>query len=78
MEDLSVALPDLSRFELECLRRLWARGEGSVRDLHRELLRRLGQFRALTSAAPLKRADWHRGERGARVGVTSIAPVLHS
>jgi BlaI family penicillinase repressor len=30
-------LPDLSRFEMECLRRLWARGEASVRDIHGEL-----------------------------------------
>jgi BlaI family penicillinase repressor len=30
-------LPDLSRFELQCLRKLWARGEASVRDLHRDL-----------------------------------------
>jgi len=30
-------LPDLSRFELQCLRSLWARGEGSVRDLHADL-----------------------------------------
>jgi predicted transcriptional regulator len=27
------SLPDLSRFELQCLRRLWGRGEGSVRDV---------------------------------------------
>ena len=30
-------LPDLSRFELQCLRLLWARKEGTVRDIHREL-----------------------------------------
>jgi predicted transcriptional regulator len=30
-------LPQLSRFELQCLRRLWALGEASVRDLHRDL-----------------------------------------
>jgi len=33
------ALPDLSRFELACLRRLWARGEASVRELHADLPR---------------------------------------
>ena len=33
------ALPDLSRFELACLRRMWARGESSVRDLHSDLPR---------------------------------------
>ena len=30
-------LPELSRFELECLRRLWARGEASVREVHGSL-----------------------------------------
>lgn len=27
-------LPDLSRFELQCLRRLWDHGEASVREIH--------------------------------------------
>jgi len=27
-------LPDLSRFELECLRRLWKQGQASVREVH--------------------------------------------
>jgi BlaI family penicillinase repressor len=31
------SLPDLSRFELQCLRRLWNRREGTVRDIHRDL-----------------------------------------
>lgn len=31
------SLPELSRFELECLRRLWARGEASIRDVHGDL-----------------------------------------
>ena len=30
-------LPDLSRFEIQCLRRLWDRGEGSVREIHGDL-----------------------------------------
>lgn len=30
-------LPDLSRFELQCLRKLWARGEATVGDIHRDL-----------------------------------------
>ena len=30
-------LPELSRFELQCLRRLWARGEASVREIHEDL-----------------------------------------
>lgn len=30
-------LPRLSRFELECLRRLWDRGEASVRDIQADL-----------------------------------------
>ena len=30
-------LPDLSRFEIECLRRLWSRGEASIRDVHTDL-----------------------------------------
>jgi BlaI family penicillinase repressor len=30
-------LPELSRFELECLRRVWARGEASVRDVLTDL-----------------------------------------
>lgn len=31
------ALPDLSRFELQCLRKIWARGEATVREVHRDL-----------------------------------------
>ena len=31
------SLPDLSRFELQCLRKLWSRGEATVRDIHRDL-----------------------------------------
>jgi BlaI family penicillinase repressor len=27
-------LPDLSRFELQCLRKLWSRGEATVREIH--------------------------------------------
>lgn len=30
-------LPDLSRFELQCLRALWARSEASVRAVHGDL-----------------------------------------
>ena len=30
-------LPDLSRFELQCLRRLWALGDASVKSLHESL-----------------------------------------
>ena len=30
-------LPDLSRFELQCLRKLWNRGEATVRDIHGDL-----------------------------------------
>ena len=30
-------LPDLSRFELQCLRRLWALGDASVKRLHESL-----------------------------------------
>jgi BlaI family penicillinase repressor len=30
-------LPDLSRFELQCLRKLWNRGEATVRDIHSDL-----------------------------------------
>jgi len=30
-------LPDLSRFELECLRSLWRLGEAPVREVHRAL-----------------------------------------
>jgi BlaI family penicillinase repressor len=37
-EDLvPTTLPDLSRFEMQCLRLLWRLGEGSVRDLHERL-----------------------------------------
>ena len=28
------SLPSLSRFELQCLRKLWDRGEATVRDMH--------------------------------------------
>jgi len=31
------SLPDLSRFEIECLRRLWSRGEASIREVHTDL-----------------------------------------
>ena len=31
------SLPNLSRFEMECLRRLWNRKEASVRDIHADL-----------------------------------------
>ena len=30
-------LPDLSRFELQCLQKLWMRREASIRDIHRDL-----------------------------------------
>jgi BlaI family transcriptional regulator, penicillinase repressor len=30
-------LPDLSRFELQCLRKLWSRGEASAREIHQDL-----------------------------------------
>ncbi len=30
-------LPDVSRFELQCLRRLWELGEGTVRQVHSQL-----------------------------------------
>ena len=30
-------LPDLSRFELQCLRKLWDRGEATIREIHRDL-----------------------------------------
>lgn len=30
-------LPDLSRFELQCLRALWSRKEASVREIHGDL-----------------------------------------
>lgn len=34
---MTQALPDLSRFELQCLRRLWTRGEASIREIHQDL-----------------------------------------
>ena len=30
-------LPDLSRFELQCLRKLWSRGEATVGEIHEDL-----------------------------------------
>jgi BlaI family penicillinase repressor len=30
-------LPDLSRFELQCLRKLWSRGEATVREIRDDL-----------------------------------------
>jgi BlaI family penicillinase repressor len=30
-------LPDLSQFEMQCLRRLWKREEASVREIHQDL-----------------------------------------
>ena len=35
---MSRSLPDLSRFELQCIRRLWERGEASVRDVHADMV----------------------------------------
>ncbi len=32
-----MGLPDLSRFELQCLRKLWNRGEATVREVHGDL-----------------------------------------
>jgi predicted transcriptional regulator len=32
-----VAAPDLSRFELQCLRLIWSRGDASIRDVHAAL-----------------------------------------
>ncbi len=34
---MAKSLPELSRFELQCLRLLWNRGEASIRDVHRDL-----------------------------------------
>ena len=31
---MATTLPDLSRFEMQCLRLLWKLGQGTVRDLH--------------------------------------------
>ena len=31
-------LPDLSRFELQCLRKLWERGEATIREIHQDLV----------------------------------------
>jgi BlaI family penicillinase repressor len=33
---MSKSLPELSRFELQCLRRLWNKGEASVREIQAE------------------------------------------
>ena len=33
------SLPDLSRFELQCLRSLWSLGDASIRDVHGTLER---------------------------------------
>ena len=30
-------LPDLSRFELQCLRKLWNRGQATIREIHGDL-----------------------------------------
>jgi len=34
---MTAKLPDLSRFELQCLRLVWERGEASARDVHAAL-----------------------------------------
>ena len=34
---MTTRLPQLSRFELQCLRRLWSRGEASVRQIQADL-----------------------------------------
>jgi predicted transcriptional regulator len=34
---VSSQIPELSRFELQCLRRLWTRGEASMRDIQTDL-----------------------------------------
>jgi BlaI family transcriptional regulator, penicillinase repressor len=35
--EMAKDLPELSRFELQCLRRIWARGEASVREIRLDL-----------------------------------------
>lgn len=34
---MTAKLPELSRFEFQCLRKLWGMGEVTVRDVHRSL-----------------------------------------
>jgi len=34
---MNVPLPDLSRFELQCLRMVWDRGEASAKEIHEAL-----------------------------------------
>lgn len=70
-------LPDLSRFELQCLSQLWKRGEASVRDVHDDLkdppsystVRKI--FERLEEKGAIERA----GQEGKAVLYRSLVPA---
>lgn len=70
-------LPDLSRFELQCLSKLWDRGRASVRDVHGDLedppsystVRKI--FERLEEKGAVERA----GQEGKAVLYRSLVPA---
>jgi len=55
-------LPDLSRFELECLRRLWKQGDATVREIHGAL----GEAPSYSTVRKIFRAARGQGRGEAR------------
>jgi BlaI family penicillinase repressor len=74
---LTPKLPDLSRFELQCLSCLWQRGQASVRDVHGDLkdppsystVRKI--FERLEEKGAIERA----GQNGKAVLYRSLVPA---
>lgn len=66
-------LPDLSRFELQCLRKLWDRGDATVRDIH-------GDLQDAPSYSTVRKIVERLEEKGAveRVGMQGKAWVYRS
>ena len=66
-------LPNLSRFELQCLRKLWNRGEATVRDIH-------GDLDAAPSYSTVRKIVERLEEKGAieRVRKVDLAWVYRS
>ena len=67
------SLPDLSRFELQCLRKLWNRGEATVREIH-------GDLDAAPSYSTVRKIVERLEEKGAieRVSKVELAWVYRS
>lgn len=78
---MAAPLPDLSRFELQCLRMLWDRGEASAKEIHeaiaeppsystiRKIFERLEEKGAVERAGKEGRAVVYRAAVGRRAMV---------